>query len=157
MAAEGIAAGPETSFMSGGRAFFDTNVLVYLFDESSPAKQVRAREIFEEYARVGLIVLSPQVLQEFYVTVIRKLAKPLSQQAALATVEHLHTFPLVSVAGATVLRAIQLHQSATLSFWDALIIQTALEGDCKKVFSEDLQTGRKFRDLVIENPFAAVG
>src|SRR5262249_16563539 len=141
-AAEGTVAGPETSSMSGGRVFFDTNVLVYLFDASAPDKQLRARAVFEEYARVGQIVLSPQVLQEFYVPVPRTLAQPPSPQAALAMVEHLNTFSVIPVGGATVLRAVQLHQSATLSFWDALIVQAALEGDCKKVFSEDLQTGR---------------
>jgi len=39
------------------RAFFDTNVLVYLFDEDAPSKQARARELFAEQARSGRIVL----------------------------------------------------------------------------------------------------
>ena len=73
-----------------GRAFFDTNVLVYLFDEDSPAKQTRARGLFDQSAREGLIVLSPQVLQEFYVTVTRKLARPLPPEAALEAVNLLN-------------------------------------------------------------------
>jgi len=136
------------------RTFFDSNVLVYLFDEDSPAKQARAQEIFADHAQHGRIVLSPQVLQEFYVNVTRKLARPLPQPAALAVVANLNNFPLVPVDGATVLRAIQLHQSAMLSFWDALIVQAALEGDCRRLLSEDMQHGRRFHDLVIENPFA---
>ena len=136
-----------------GRTFFDSNVLIYLFDEDSAVKQARARERFAEHARTGQIVLSPQVLQEFYVNVTRKLARPLPQPAALAAVAHLNTFLLVPVDGATVLRAVQLHQSATLSFWDALIVQAALEGGCKKLLSEDMQHGRRFQELVIENPF----
>jgi predicted nucleic acid-binding protein len=138
------------------RIFLDTNVLVYLFDEDSPAKQARARQIFAEHARTGDIVLSPQVLQEFYVTVTRKLARPLSPAAAQAAVTHLSTFPLVPVDGATILRAIHLHQAATLSFWDALIVQAALEGNCKRLLSEDLQHGRRFGELVVEDPFGAV-
>ncbi|HEY2296054.1 MAG TPA: PIN domain-containing protein [Thermoanaerobaculia bacterium] len=55
------------------RVFFDTNVLVYLFDTDSPAKQAQARDLLTEHARSGRIVLSSQVLQEFYVTVTRKL------------------------------------------------------------------------------------
>ena len=121
-----------------GRTFFDSNVLIYLFDEDSPAKQARARELFAEHASIGQIVLSPQVLQEFYVNVTRKLARPLPQPTALAAVAHLNTFLLVPVDGATVLRAVQLHQSATLSFWDALIVQAALEGGCKRLLSEDI-------------------
>jgi predicted nucleic acid-binding protein len=141
--------------MSGGRAFFDTNVLVYLFDEDSPAKRSRARRVFEEHARSGEIVLSPQVLQELYVTVTRKLARPVTPRTALAALAHLNAFPVVAVDGATVLRAARLHQSASLSFWDALIIQAALEGHCKRVLSEDLPHGRRFGDLVVENPFTA--
>jgi predicted nucleic acid-binding protein len=93
------------------------------------------------------------VLQEFYVNVTRKLARPLSQPAALAAVEQLSTFPLVPVDGETVLRAVRLHQNAILSFWDALIVQAALEGSCKRLLSEDMQQGRRFQELVIENPF----
>lgn len=137
------------------RAFFDTNVLVYLFDEGSPDKQLRARKLFNEHARTGRIVISPQVLQEFYVTVTRKLARPVVREDALTTVAHLAAYPVVPVDSATVLRAIRLHQSASLSFWDALIIQAALEGNCTRVFSEDLQNQRRFGDLTIENPFAA--
>jgi predicted nucleic acid-binding protein len=136
------------------RAFFDTNVLVYLFDVDSPAKQARARELFGDMARSGRIVLSSQVLQEFYVTVTRKLARPLPGDAALAALRQLSVFPLVANDGALVLRAVQLHQSASLSFWDALIVQAALEGNCRTVFTEDMQHGRRFGSLAIENPFS---
>jgi predicted nucleic acid-binding protein len=136
------------------RVFFDTNVLVYLFDTDSPAKQARARDLLTEHARSGRIVLSPQVLQEFYVTVTRKLARALSGGEALAALAHLSSFPLITSDGALILRAVQLHQKASLSFWDALIVQAALESNCRKLLTEDMQHGRRFGDLVIENPFA---
>jgi predicted nucleic acid-binding protein len=142
--------------MIGSRSFFDTNIFVYLFDAESPAKQATARALFQGEAGSGRIALSPQVLQEFYVTVTRKLARPLSQTAALAAVAHLHSFPLVAVDGSTVLRAIHLHQRASLSFWDALIVQAALEGNCQRILTEDMQAGRRFGELVIENPFAGI-
>ena len=142
--------------MSVARVFLDTNVLVYLFNEDSPSHQQLAREVFAAHSRTGLIILSPQVLQEFYVTVTRKLSRPLTLEAAQAAVTSLAAFPLVAVDGGTVLRAVHLHQSATLSFWDALIVQAALEGNCKRLLSEDLQIGRHFGDLVVENPFAAL-
>jgi predicted nucleic acid-binding protein len=53
-----------------------------------------------------------------------------------------------------ILRAVHLHQKASLSFWDALIVQAALESNCRRLFSEDMQHGRRFGDLEIENPFA---
>ncbi len=63
---------------------------------------------------------------------------------------------MIAVDGSTVLRAVHLHQTASLSFWDALIVQAALEGSCKTLYSEDLQAGRRFGELEIENPFASV-
>src|ERR1700676_954942 len=72
------AAGPGTICMSVARVFLDTNVLVYLFNEDSPSHQQLAREVFAAHSRTGLIILSPQVLQEFYVTVTRKLSRPLT-------------------------------------------------------------------------------
>jgi predicted nucleic acid-binding protein len=137
------------------RTFFDTNVLVYLFDADSPIKQARARLLFQEHVQLGRIALSPQVLQEFYVTVTRKLVRPLAGEAALAALAQLSALPLVAIDGALILRAVQLHQKASLSFWDALIVQAALEGNCKILLSEDMQHGRRFGDLAIQNPFAA--
>jgi predicted nucleic acid-binding protein len=137
-----------------GRVFFDTNVLVYLFDADSPAKQTRAGDLLAEHAQAGRIVLSSQVLQEFYVTVTRKLARPLSGDEALAALVHLSSFPLIASDSALILRAVQLHQKASLSFWDALIVQAALESNCRRLLTEDMQHGRRFGDLEIENPFA---
>lgn len=136
------------------RTFFDTNVLVYLFDADSPVKQARARQLFEQRTRSGLIVLSLQVLQEFYVTVTRKLARPLPGEEALAALEQLSALPLVTIDGGLIVRAAQLHQNASLSFWDALIVQAALEGHCKTLLSEDMQHGRRFGGLEVQNPFA---
>jgi predicted nucleic acid-binding protein len=135
------------------RTFFDTNVLVYLFDADSPAKQDRARQVFGEQTRSGRIVLSAQVLQELYVTITRKLARPLPAEDALSALVQLSTLPLITADGALILRAVELHQQAGLSFWDALIVQAALEGRCRTLLSEDMQHGRKFGELTILNPF----
>jgi predicted nucleic acid-binding protein len=135
------------------RTFFDTNVLVYLFDADSPGKRDRARQVFGEQTRSGRIVLSAQVLQELYVTITRKLARPLPAAEALSVLAQLSTLPLITVDGALILRAVELHQQAGLSFWDGLIVQAALEGRCRILLSEDMQHGRKFGDLTIRNPF----
>ncbi len=131
----------------------DTNVLVYLFDSHSPAKQARARQVFAEQARSGRIVLSPQVLQELYVVVTRKLKQPLPHEEALAALAHLSLFPLAAIDGPLILRAARLHQLESISFWDAMIVQAALESACRTLLSEDMQHGRRFGDLVIHNPF----
>ena len=84
----------------------------------------------------------------------RKLARPLNPRGALEAVRSFSVFPLVPVDGSLIVRAIELHQRHTLSFWDALVVQAAMEGGCDRLLSEDLETGRRFGDLVIENPFA---
>lgn len=134
--------------------FLDTNVLVYLFDAASPTKQRRAREIVEETTRAGSILLSTQVLQEFYVAVTRKLAKPLDEQTAEQAVRDLAILPIVRIDSALVLTAISRSRTERLSFWDALIVEAALAGGAKRLYSEDLQDGRSISGLRIENPFS---
>ncbi len=75
--------------------FLDTNVLVYLFDTDSPAKQNRAREVLNKEARGSRALLSTQVLQEFYVTVTRKLATPLDGKSAEQAVRDLALLPTI--------------------------------------------------------------
>lgn len=135
------------------RSFLDTNVLVYLFDRDSRAKQQRAREVLEEEAAGGNGVISTQVLQEFYVSVTRKLAEPLEPEAAFEAARALSLLPVVQVGIDTVLAAILKAQAAQLSFWDALIVQAAVEGGCKRVLTEDLEHGRVIDGVRIENPF----
>jgi predicted nucleic acid-binding protein len=89
-------------------AFFDTNLLVYLFDSASPEKQGRAREVFSERAQRDEVLLSTQVLQEFYVTVTRKLAAPLSADEAERLVRDFAVFPVVSTDAPLVVAAIAL-------------------------------------------------
>jgi predicted nucleic acid-binding protein len=134
--------------------FLDTNVLVYLFDNASPTKQQRARGILEETTRAGTVLLSTQVLQEFYVAVTRKLSKPLDEKTAEQAVRDLSLLPIVRIDSALVLTAISRSRSERLSFWDALIVEAALAGGAKRLYSEDLQDGRSISGLRIENPFA---
>ena len=67
-----------------GKVFVDTNVLVYLFDGDAPTKQRKARQVLQEEGAENRVVISTQVLLEFYVTVTRKLGKPLAPAEAEA-------------------------------------------------------------------------
>lgn len=135
------------------RVFVDTNVLVYLFDTDAPEKQAESRSLLERLGKQAGVVLSTQVLQEFYVSVTRKLARPLPPADALKAARDLSAFHVVQVDPPMIFRAIGLSQQEQTSFWDALIIRAALESDCAKLMSEDLQHGRQFENLVIHNPF----
>jgi predicted nucleic acid-binding protein len=135
------------------KTFFDTNVLVYLFDSGSTTKQGKARALLAETTVRSETLLSTQVLQEFYVAVTRKLATPLDEQAALEAVEALAALPVNVVSIDTVLAAARRSRDSRLSFWDALIIQSAIEGGASTLLSEDLQDGFQTEGLTIRNPF----
>ena len=133
--------------------FFDTNVLVYLFDADSPDKRKKARTLFQAHAGAGDILLSTQVLQEFYVVVTRKLARPLDAAAATEAVENFAKLPLVNIDSKLVLSAIHRSRSSQLSLWDALIVQAAIEGQASTLYSEDMQHWLISDGLKIVNPF----
>lgn len=137
----------------GGRAFVDTNVLVYLFDRSEPAKQAVASRVWAEEAPGRNLVLSTQVLQEFYSVVTREGESTLSSEAAERVVLRLSEGPVVVLEPAMVLSAIRRARRARISFWDALIVEAALAGGCARLLTEDMQHGRDFDGLRVENPF----
>ena len=132
--------------------FFDTNVLVYVFDRTEPAKQAIAQELVTEHMGTRDMVLSTQVLQELYVTLTRK--KQLGAADALEVVTTFAQERIVPASAGMVLRGLALSQQRQLSAWDALIVQAALHGGCTTLFSEDFLTGAQFEGLTIVNPFA---
>ena len=135
------------------KVFLDTNVLVYLFDRDAPAKQKKAREILESEGGAGNIVISTQVLEEFYVSVTRKLGKPLSEQEAEGAARDFSRLDVVEIDLDMVLRSIATARSQRISLWDSLIIEAAQARGCRRLLTEDLQNGRKFGALQVENPF----
>ncbi|MFP4309093.1 MAG: PIN domain-containing protein, partial [Desulfococcaceae bacterium] len=135
------------------RSFFDTNVLVYLFDTDAPEKQEKSRILLENESQSGRLVISTQVLQEFYVTATRKLAEPLSAKEGEETIRHLSTFPVIQIEVEHILGAVQRSQALGFSFWDALIVETALSSGSTVLYTEDLQHGQIIEGLEIINPF----
>lgn len=135
------------------RVFLDTNVLVYLFDADDPAKQRRVQDLLSNRELRAQLILSTQVLQEFYVSVTRKLAIPLDPETAFQAVRDLADFPVVQIDPPLILLAIQRSRTAKISFWDALILEAALAAGATLLYSEDFQDGAAFGGLRIVNPF----
>jgi predicted nucleic acid-binding protein len=133
------------------RSFFDTNVLVYADDKAAPAKQQHALELVAEHRRAGTGVLSLQVLQEYFVTVTRKLN--LDPPIARRKVELLAEFDVATPDVADILAAIDLHRLHGFSFWDALVLRAAKQSGCDILLSEDMQDTREIDGLQIVNPF----
>ena len=137
--------------MSADPWFVDTNVLVYAFDDDSPDKQKTARRLLDDKA--DQLVLSAQVLGEFYVTVTRKLARPLPATRAVEALDALCAFPVRGLAPALVRSAARRSASSQVSYWDALIIESALDAGATVLLTEDLQHGQRFEALRVVNPF----
>lgn len=136
------------------RSFFDTNVVVYLFDDDAPEKKAKAQALLEDEVSEGRAVLSTQVLQEFYVATTTKLSTPLPPNVAEQAVRDLALLPLTLVDAQLVLGGITRSRDLGFSFWDGLIVETALASGAKRLFTEDLQDGQEIDGLRIENPFA---
>jgi predicted nucleic acid-binding protein len=133
------------------RSFFDTNILVYADDKAAPAKQRRSIDLIAEHRRARSGVVSLQILQEYFVTVTRKLH--VESSIARRKVELLAEFYVAVPDVSDILAAIDLHRLHNLSFWDALVIRSAKQSGCTVLFSEDMQHTRAIDGLQIVNPF----
>jgi predicted nucleic acid-binding protein len=140
--------------MSGERVFVDTNIIVYAYDRDAGGKHEIATNLLIDLWNTEGGVISTQVLQEFYVTVTKKIASPLASDSAREIIADFLTWDVVANDGEAVLAAIDLHVSEKISFWDALIVAAAEKGGADILVSEDLSDGRKFGNVAVRNPFA---
>jgi len=134
--------------------FLDTNILVYTFDDEDLEKRDRARALVAEALSQSHGIISYQVTQEFLNAALRKFAKPLTA----ADAERYLTVvlePLCAVFAGFDLyhQAIDIAERWKYSFYDSLIIASALQAGCSVLYSEDLQHGQKIGDLRILDPF----
>jgi predicted nucleic acid-binding protein len=136
----------------GARSFVDTNVLVYAFDDAAGDKRDRARALLTDPD--GPLIISAQVIGEFYVVVTRKLAVPLDETQAGAAVAELLRLPVVPIDGELTREAVSTSQAAQISYWDALIVEAAATAGCDRLLTEDLSAGMTIRSVRVENPFA---
>lgn len=138
------------------RVFVDTNVWVYAVDDAEPVRQARARQVLEPTATRDLVV-SAQVLGEFFAVVTRKLQRPAPAIEARQMVAHMSRLPVVPVDVQLVDAAMAGTDAWQASFWDALIIAAAHTSGCDLVLSEDLGHGRRYGSVVVEDPFRDQG
>jgi predicted nucleic acid-binding protein len=135
------------------RSFLDTNIFVYCFDRSDEDKSARAENLIYEALASRHGVISYQVAQEF-VAALRRFRVPLHfddiEEYWLTTL-----LPLLMIYFTPELytRALNLAKRDRLSWYDSLIVAAAIQGGCEVLYSEDMQHGRRFGDLVIQNPF----
>ncbi|HEY4176289.1 MAG TPA: PIN domain-containing protein [Kofleriaceae bacterium] len=137
------------------RSFFDTNIFVYADDAGAGVKRARAQVLIDSHAQMKTLVLSTQVMQEYFDVATRKLRLP--AEFARFRVENMARHDVVLNDGSIVLGAIDLHRLHRISIWDALLVKAASSGNCGVLFSEDLNHGQTIDGVRIENPFLPAG
>jgi len=132
-------------------SFLDTNILVYAAAGSGAEMPKRRRSL--ELIENENFGLSGQVLQEFYVTVIRKIRVPLTPAAAMDWIEQLEAFPCLALDSGFVKIAIETSVRYGLSYWDAAIVSAAGILGAGTLYSEDLNHGQQYGSVRVCNPF----
>jgi predicted nucleic acid-binding protein len=133
------------------RSFIDTNVLVYAEASDVPDKQQAALALLKRLYEAGDGVLSTQVLQEYCNVAIKKLKLPAAH--IRAQLDLYEQFEIVQVTPAIIRAGLDLHQTRSVAFYDALIIACAQTAGCNVLFSEDLNTGEVIAGVRLVNPF----
>lgn len=135
------------------KQFIDTNVLVYAHDVTAGKKHVIAKKLIEDLWNKQNGCLSTQVLQEFYVTITKKVAKPVASEFASGIIADLGNWELHVPDVDSIVEAINIQQRHNLSFWDSLIICSASSLKCDVIWSEDLSSGQYYESILLLNPF----
>lgn len=133
--------------------FVDTNILVYAYDISAGKKHEIAKELLEKLWNTKFGCLSTQVLEEFYVTVTKKVKKPLSFSEVSQIISDFASWKLDSPDISDILEAIKISERYMISFWDALVICSAMNLGCNVIWSEDLNSNQYFEKVKVINPF----
>jgi predicted nucleic acid-binding protein len=137
-------------------SFIDSNVIVYLFDETDDRKRGVAATLVAEAVRDSASAISYQVVQEVLNVLSRLVAEARRSATAQSLLDEV-LLPLWRVMPSRALyeRALDVHARYQYRFYDSLIIAAALESGCTRLYSEDLQHGQRIERLTIENPFAS--
>ena len=133
-------------------SLIDTNVVIYLLDDSNANKSQRAEELIQSGLARGVSCISPQVVQETLNVAIGKLGFSTIDAERLLNEILLPLCKPVSIKD-LYKRGLSVQDRYQYSFYDSLIIAAALEVNCKVLYTEDLQHDQCIDRLTIQNPF----
>jgi predicted nucleic acid-binding protein len=139
--------------VEGGPAFTDTNILVYAMAGDDCERSPVAQDLLRELTRSNRLRTSMQVLQELFVTLTGKGRGRLEPGQALRYLDRIARHPVVLLDYPAIRDAVELCESDSFSFWDALIVVAAARSGASILYTEDLQHGRVIREVKIVNPF----
>ncbi len=135
------------------KCFVDTNILVYARDSSEPEKQARAEQWLAQLWVRELGRISAQVLNEYYVTVTQKLQPGLTKEQARTDLRALAVWQPLEISTMLIESSWDIQDQYGYSWWDTLVISSALFLDCTYLLSEDMQHEQQIANLTIINPF----
>lgn len=134
--------------------FVDTNILIYAYDLDAGAKHNVASEIVRNLWLSRRGVISTQILQEFYVTVTKKISSPLTPSRARGVIKTYESWHLQINDLGTIMLGSELQERYTLSFWDGMVLAAARQAGARVLLTEDLNSGQVVEGIEINNPFA---
>ena len=141
--------GPGKSFMSV--EFVDTNVLVYAHDGNAGIKHARSVDLLTRLVEGSIGALSIQVLSEFYSVATRKLGMSVKETEDI--IDDLSGWLIHRPDHADLIRASRLHRARKIAWWDALVLNSAIQLSCSALWSEDFGSGQRFGKLIVRNPY----
>src|SRR4051794_26262575 len=133
--------------------FVDTNVLMYAQSTGAGRKYRQAVELIARLGEESSAAISIQVLIEFFSVATKKLR--ISSPDAEAVMREWSSWMTIHRPDPTdILRAAGLQREFQISWWDALILNSAIELGCSTLWTEDLNHGQRYSTLTARNPFA---
>jgi predicted nucleic acid-binding protein len=135
----------------GARSFIDTNVLIYAEASDEPKKQRAALALLKRLYEDNEGVLSTQVLQEYCNVAIKKLHLPVPH--VRSQLDMYEQFDVVQVTPSIIRAGLDLHQTRSVSFFDALVLASAHAAGCNVIWTEDMNAGEVVNGVCITNPF----
>jgi predicted nucleic acid-binding protein len=137
-----------------GKAFLDTNIFIYTYDDREPIKQSIADNLVRSLAIEGEAVISYQVIQEFFNwALVKGPVKMPADEAQRFLITTFRPLQVVPPSFALVSDAIRVQERFRLSWYDSLIVSAAQQGGCHTLYSEDLQHGQQFGTVTVKDPF----
>jgi predicted nucleic acid-binding protein len=134
------------------RILLDTNLWVYLYSKDPVEKYEKVHDLF--LPRMQSLVISTQILGELYNVLVKKKFRTQSQAQEIIS-QLVAGFDILEIDASKVLKALEINNRYGYSYWDSLIVATALLSDCNILYSEDMQHLHRIADqLVIINPLA---
>jgi len=133
--------------------FVDTNILVYARDSSESEKQPVAKKWLGFLWANELGRISAQIMNEYYVTVTQKLKPGLAKEQARADLRALAVWQPLEISTVLIESSWDIQDQYGYSWWDTLVISSALFLDCAYLLSDDMQHEQRIGNLTIINPF----